>query len=81
VAARGVRAQQSAKLPIIGFMGASTPSAWSRWVAAFEQQLRTRGWIDGRTVAIGYRWAEGRPERLAEMALEFVRLKVWPSPA
>jgi putative tryptophan/tyrosine transport system substrate-binding protein len=70
------RAQQTAKLPTIGFMGASTPSAWSRWVAAFEQQLRTRGWMDGRTVAIEYRWAQGRPERLTEIALEFVRLKV-----
>jgi putative tryptophan/tyrosine transport system substrate-binding protein len=72
---RAARAQQPAKLPTIGFMGASTLSAWSRWVEAFEQQLWTQGWIDRRTVAIEYRWAEGRPERLADIAQEFVRRK------
>ena len=60
----------------IGFLGASTPAAWSHWVAAFEQRLRELGWIGGRTVAIEYRWAEGRSERFAEIAAEFVRLKV-----
>ena len=70
------RAQQPAKLPTIGFLGASTPSAWSRWTAAFVQRLRELGWIEGRTVAIEYRWAEGRAERYAEIAAEFVRLKV-----
>jgi putative tryptophan/tyrosine transport system substrate-binding protein len=69
------RAQQP-KLPTIGFLGASTASAWSRWSAAFVQRLRELGWIDGRTVAIEYRWAEGRSERFAEIAAEFVRLKV-----
>ena len=67
-------AQQPAKT--IGFLGASTPSAWSRWSAAFVQRLRELGWIDGRTVAIEFRWAEGRPERYAEIAAEFVQLKV-----
>ena len=70
------RAQQPAKLPTIGFLGPSTPLAMSQWVAAFAQRLRELGWIDGRTVAIEYRWAEGRSERLAEIAAEFVRLKV-----
>ena len=70
------RAQQPAKLPTIGFLGASTPSAWSQWIAAFVQRLRELGWIEGRTVAIEYRWAEGRSERFAEIAAEFVRLKV-----
>jgi putative ABC transport system substrate-binding protein len=46
------------------------------WTAAFVQRLRELGWIEGRTVAIQYRWAEGRAERLAEIAAEFVRLKV-----
>ncbi len=69
------RAQQ-AKLPTIGFLGAATPSAWSERVAAFLQRLRELGWIEGRTVAIEYRWAEGRPESFAEIAAEFVRLKV-----
>jgi putative ABC transport system substrate-binding protein len=70
------RAQQPAKLPIIGFLGAATPSARSQWVTAFVQRLHELGWIEGRTVAIEYRWAEGRSERFAEIAAEFVRLKV-----
>jgi putative tryptophan/tyrosine transport system substrate-binding protein len=69
-------AQQAGKLPTIGFLGAATPSAWSQWVAAFVQRLRELGWIEGRTVAIEFRWAEGRTERYAEIAAEFVRLKV-----
>jgi putative tryptophan/tyrosine transport system substrate-binding protein len=70
------RAQQGAKLPTIGFLGTTSPSSWSQWVAAFAQRLRDLGWIDGRTVAIEYRWAEGRNERFAEIAAEFVRLNV-----
>src|SRR6266550_9411221 len=70
------RAQQAGKLPIIGFLGASTPSAWSQWTAAFAQRLRELGWTEGRNVAIEYRWAEARSERFAEIAAEFVRLKV-----
>jgi putative tryptophan/tyrosine transport system substrate-binding protein len=70
------RAQQPAKLPTIGFLGASTPAAIGQWVAAFVQRLRELGWIENRTVAIEYRWAEGRSERYAEIAAEFVRLKV-----
>jgi putative ABC transport system substrate-binding protein len=71
------RAQQAGrKLPTIGFLGASTPSAWSHWVASFVQRLHELGWREGRTVTIEYRWAEGRPERYAEIAAEFVRLKV-----
>jgi putative ABC transport system substrate-binding protein len=69
------RAQQ-ANLPTIGVLGVSTPSNWSHWVAAFVRRLGELGWIDGRTVAIEYRWAEGRYERFAEFAAEFVRLKV-----
>jgi putative tryptophan/tyrosine transport system substrate-binding protein len=70
-----LRAQQPA-LPVIGFLGATTPSAQSQWTAAFVQRLRELGWIEGKTVAIEYRWAEGRSERYAEIAAEFVRLKV-----
>jgi putative tryptophan/tyrosine transport system substrate-binding protein len=69
-------AQQSGKLPTIGFLGQSTRSATSEWTAAFVQRLRELGWIDGRNVAIEYRWGEGRNERFAEIAAEFVRLKV-----
>jgi putative ABC transport system substrate-binding protein len=69
-------AQQAAKVPIIGFLGQLTPSAMSKWTAAFVQRLRELGWVEGRTVAIEYRWAEGRSERFAEVAAELVRLKV-----
>jgi putative ABC transport system substrate-binding protein len=71
-----VRAQQSAKLPTIGFLGPLTPSAQSEWTAAFVQRLRELGWIEGRTVSIEYRWGEGRTDHLAEIAAEFVRRKV-----
>jgi putative ABC transport system substrate-binding protein len=70
------RAQQTAKIPTIGFMGVSTHIAWSPFVAAFEQRLAQLNWINGRTVAIEYRWAEGSSERFAEISAEFVRLKV-----
>ena len=69
-------AQQTAKLPTIGFLGPNTPSLDSRRVGAFVQRLRELGWTEDRNVAIEYRWAEGRTERLAEFAAEFVRLKV-----
>ena len=69
------RAQQSKKLLTIGFLGADA-TVWSSWTAAFVARLRELGWIEGRTVAIQYRWSEGRQERVAEIAAEFVRLKV-----
>jgi len=64
------------KLPTVGFVGQNIPSSQSQWTAAFAQRLRELGWIEGRNVAIEYRWAEGRDERFAEIAAEFVRLKV-----
>jgi putative ABC transport system substrate-binding protein len=69
-------AQQAAKLPTIGFLETTTASGQNRWTAAFVQRLRELGWIDGRNIAIEYRWGEGRRERFAEIAAEFVRLKV-----
>jgi putative ABC transport system substrate-binding protein len=69
-------AQQPAKLPTIGYLGPLTPSAESQWTAAFVRRLRELGWIEARSIAIEYRWAEGRSERFAEIAAEFVRLKV-----
>jgi putative tryptophan/tyrosine transport system substrate-binding protein len=69
------RAQQSA-MPVIGLLGAGTPLSHGQWVAAFVQRLRELGWIEGRTIAIEYRWGEGRNERFAEIAAEFVRRKV-----
>ena len=70
------RAQQPVKLPTIGFLGATTPSAQTKWTDAFVQRLRELDWIEGRNVAILYRWAEGRTERAPEIFAELVRLKV-----
>src|SRR5262249_31740739 len=68
-------AQQAGKLPTIEFLGADA-SAFSPWTAAFVAHLRELGWIENRNIAIEYRWSEGRTERYAEIAAEFVRLKV-----
>jgi putative tryptophan/tyrosine transport system substrate-binding protein len=70
------RAQQPARLPTIGFLGASTPSAMRDMVAAFVGRLHELGWMEGRNIAIEYRWAEGSTELFAEISSEFVRLKV-----
>src|SRR5262245_6113554 len=69
-------AQQAGKLPTIGYLGEATPAADRQRVALLVQQLRERGWIEGRTITTHFRWAEGRTEQLAEIAAEFVRLKV-----
>src|SRR5262249_1718138 len=62
--------------PNIGFRACSSALDRSPWTAAFVQRLNELGWVEGRTFAIAYRWADGRSERLAEIAAEFVRLKV-----
>jgi putative ABC transport system substrate-binding protein len=69
-------AQQTAKLPTIGLLAASTPSTDGHRIAAFSQRLRELGWTEGRNIAFEYRWAEGRSARFAELAAELVRLKV-----
>jgi ABC-type uncharacterized transport system substrate-binding protein len=69
------RAQQPRKLPTIGVLG-SNAAIWRPWMDAFVQRLRELGWIEGRTILIEYRWADARPERVAEIAAEFVGLKV-----
>jgi putative tryptophan/tyrosine transport system substrate-binding protein len=73
LAARG---QQPHKLPTIGFLGSSTAAGWAPWTVSFLQRLRELGWIEGQTIAIEYRWAEGRNERGAEIAAEFTRMNV-----
>jgi len=73
LAARG---RQAAKLPTIGYLGPATPSLDALRLSALVQRLRELGWIEGRTVTIEYRWAEGRNERAAELAAELVRLEV-----
>jgi putative ABC transport system substrate-binding protein len=67
--------QQVGRLPIIGFFGTTSRAAWAPWTAAFVQRLRELGWIDGRTVALEFRWAEGHSERFVEIAAELIRLK------
>src|SRR5438093_13680090 len=67
---------QPPKLPTIGYLGSATPATQGQWAAAFVQRLRELGWIEGRTIAIEYRWAEGRTERAAEIAAELVQRKI-----
>jgi putative tryptophan/tyrosine transport system substrate-binding protein len=55
---------QPAKLPTIGFLGTATPSTWSQFVAAFVQRLRDLGWVEGRNVAIEFRWVARPTTRL-----------------
>ena len=69
------RAQQPGKLPTIGFLGGASALTESQWAATFVRRLHELGWTEGRTVAIEYRWAEGRNEP-AEIVAELVRLKV-----
>jgi ABC-type uncharacterized transport system substrate-binding protein len=69
-------AQQAAKVPTIGYLSGATRAAESQRGAAFVQRLRELGWIDGHTIAIQARWAEGRTEQFAEIAVEFARQKL-----
>jgi putative ABC transport system substrate-binding protein len=60
------RAQQ--RVPVIGFLGTTSPSAWRQPIAAFERRLSELGWIAGRTITIDYRWTEGRNEQALAIA-------------
>jgi putative ABC transport system substrate-binding protein len=73
---RMARAQQPAKLPTVGVLASGTSSSHGRWVDTFVRRLSELGWIEGRTVAIELRWAEGRNERAFEIAAEFARRNV-----
>jgi putative tryptophan/tyrosine transport system substrate-binding protein len=68
------RAQQ--RVPVIGFLGTTSPSAWRQPIAAFERRLTELGWIAGRTITIDYRWTEGRNEQALAIAEAFVQRKV-----
>ena len=72
-------AQQLGKLPTIGFLGPASASSMSAWAAAFVQRLRELGWIESRSIAIEYRWAEGDGERFAQIAAEFVNSRRKPA--
>jgi putative ABC transport system substrate-binding protein len=75
-AARPLAAHAQAAMPIVGYLGVGSPSTQLSWFTAFAQRLREDGWIEGRSIAILLRWAEGRNERFAEIAAEFVASKV-----
>jgi putative tryptophan/tyrosine transport system substrate-binding protein len=74
-APRGLRAQQKA-MPVIGFLGVGSPGPAAPYVAAFEQGLSEAGWVEGKTVAIEFRWAEARYDRLPALAADLVGRKV-----
>jgi len=69
-------AQQPKKVPLIGFLGATSLSTISDRVEAFRQGLRELGYVEGKNIVVEYRWAEGKIERLPDLATELVRLKV-----
>lgn len=69
-------AQQGARAPKIGFLGVGSPSGFASRLEGFRQGLRDLGYVEGKTIAIEYRWAEGHYERLPELAAELVRAKV-----
>src|SRR5258705_10411682 len=69
-------AQQAGKVPRIGFLGVTSPSDRPHHVDAFRQRLRELGWVEGQNIVIDYRYAEGRVDRLPDLAAELVRLKV-----
>jgi putative tryptophan/tyrosine transport system substrate-binding protein len=70
------RAQQAGKRTTLGYLGAASSSSENQRVAVLLQRLRELGWVEGRNLAIEYRWAEGRSERFPEIAAEFIKLKV-----
>jgi putative tryptophan/tyrosine transport system substrate-binding protein len=76
IAVSFVEAQQAKKMPRLGFLSALTPAAVSDHLEAFRQRLRQLGWAEGHNVALEYRWAEGKYERLPDLSAELVRLPV-----
>ena len=69
------RAQQPA-MPVVGFLGSASPEQWSTRLLAFHRGLSKMGYIEGRDVAIEYRWAEGHNDRLPALAADLVRRQV-----
>src|SRR5882724_791070 len=71
-----VWAQQPTKIPRIGFLGTASPSTVSARVEAFRQGLRELGYVEGKSILIEHRWAEGKFDRMPDLAAELVRLEV-----
>src|SRR5262249_15023330 len=71
-----VGAQQAGKLPMVGYLGVNTAAIDLHRIPRFVQRLRELGWIEGRTIAIDYQWAEGRNERFVEVVGDYVARKV-----
>src|SRR5712664_882297 len=69
------RSQQS-EMPVIGFLGSETSKSWTARLEAFRQGLGDAGYVEGRNVAIEYRWAEGRNDRLQALAADLVQQRV-----
>ena len=69
------RAQQPA-MPVIGFLGVSSPDDYGLYLAAFRKGLNETGFVEGKNVAIDYRWAEGQYDRMTELAADLVRRQV-----
>jgi putative tryptophan/tyrosine transport system substrate-binding protein len=69
------RAQQAA-MPVVGFVGSESPDRWTTFVRAFHQGLREVGYVEGRNVAIEYRWAEGQNDRLSGLVADLLRRPV-----
>jgi putative ABC transport system substrate-binding protein len=66
------RAQQQPAIPVVGFLGSTSPAPYAYIVAAVRQGLNETGFVEGRNVAIEYRWAEGKYDRLPALAAELV---------
>src|SRR5215471_490137 len=71
-----VAAAQQKSMPVIGFLGSTSPGPYSAHVAAFHQGLGEAGYVEGQNVTIEYRWAEGHYDRLAALAADLVGRKV-----
>jgi putative ABC transport system substrate-binding protein len=68
---RAARAQQG-KMPVIGILASVSPAPYAPFIAAIKEGLRQTGYVEGRNVAIEYRWAEGQYDRLPQLASELV---------
>jgi ABC-type uncharacterized transport system substrate-binding protein len=69
-------AQPAKKIPLVGFLVPGSHSSYSARIEAFQQSLRDLGYVEGKNINIEYRYAEGKFDRVPDLAAEMVRLKV-----